>query len=110
MSFFNQYSLRGEHTLAWVWPDMELVGQELTDRQAQLQTSRPPGHRAVSISECPGQTGRQYCKKLVLDGALGKDTGYYRCYYKDRKAIDGTTAASVYVFVRGESQATHTRP
>lgn len=52
--------------------------------------------------------GGPYCKKLVLNGALSKDTGYYRCYYKDRKAIDGTTAASVYVFVRGELQPTYT--
>ncbi|XP_017282147.3 vascular endothelial growth factor receptor 3 isoform X2 [Kryptolebias marmoratus] len=95
---------RGEHTLAWVWPDKELVGQELTDRQAQLQTTQPPGQRSVLISECPGQTGRQYCKRLVLNGALGKDTGYFRCYYKERKAIDGRTAASVYVFVRDPTQ------
>uniref|UniRef100_A0A8C9Z8V6 Vascular endothelial growth factor receptor 3 n=1 Tax=Sander lucioperca TaxID=283035 RepID=A0A8C9Z8V6_SANLU len=79
--------LRGQHTLAWAWPDQTLVGQELSDRQ------------------CPGQPGRPYCKSLVLNGAQARDTGYYRCYYKDVKAIIvGTTAVSVYVFVRDPEQ------
>uniref|UniRef100_A0A4W5KL22 Immunoglobulin domain-containing protein n=1 Tax=Hucho hucho TaxID=62062 RepID=A0A4W5KL22_9TELE len=76
---------RGQRTLSWVWPETTLVGEELTDRQ------------------CPGEPGRPYCKTLVLSGAKGNDTGYYRCYYRDVKAvIDGTTAVAVYVFVRGE--------
>uniref|UniRef100_A0A8K9V6B1 Vascular endothelial growth factor receptor 3 n=1 Tax=Oncorhynchus mykiss TaxID=8022 RepID=A0A8K9V6B1_ONCMY len=76
---------RGQRTLSWVWPETTLVGEELTDRQ------------------CPGEPGRPYCKTLVLTGAKGNDTGYYRCYYRDVKAvIDGTTAATLYVFVRGE--------
>uniref|UniRef100_A0A8K9XLI2 Vascular endothelial growth factor receptor 3 n=1 Tax=Oncorhynchus mykiss TaxID=8022 RepID=A0A8K9XLI2_ONCMY len=59
--------------------------------------------RGVNILECPGEPGRPYCKTLVLTGAKGNDTGYYRCYYRDVKAvIDGTTAATLYVFVRGE--------
>nr|XP_019934993.1 PREDICTED: vascular endothelial growth factor receptor 3 [Paralichthys olivaceus] len=92
---------RGHRTLAWAWPDQTLVGQELTDRHAQLSTPRAPGQRVVLVSECPGQPGRSYCKRLVLNGAWGNDTGYYRCYYKDVKAIiDGTTAVSVYVFIR----------
>lgn len=96
--------LRGQHTLAWSWPDQTLAGQELTDRQGQLPTTGGRGQRAALVSECPGRLERPYCKKLVLNGALGKDTGYYRCYYKDVKDIvDRTTAASVYVFVRGES-------
>ncbi|XP_060935672.1 vascular endothelial growth factor receptor 3 [Limanda limanda] len=92
---------RGQNTLAWAWPDQTLVGQELTDRQAQLSTPRAPGQRVALVSACPGQLGQPYCKRLVLSGAWGKDTGYYRCYYKDVKAIiDGTTAVSVYVFIR----------
>lgn len=55
------------------------------------------------ITECPGQPGRPYCKKLSLLRAQAKDTGYYSCYYKDVKATPGTTAVNVYVFVRGES-------
>ncbi|XP_029297748.1 vascular endothelial growth factor receptor 3 isoform X2 [Cottoperca gobio] len=96
---------RGEHTLAWAWPDPTLVGQELTDRQALLPTTRAPGQRVALVSECPGLPGRPYCKRLILNGARAKDTGYYRCYYKDVKAIIvGTTAVSVYVFVRDPEQ------
>ncbi|XP_031713580.1 vascular endothelial growth factor receptor 3 [Anarrhichthys ocellatus] len=96
---------RGQHTLAWAWPDHTLVGQELTDRQAQLSTTRAPGQRVALVSECPGQPGRPYCKQLDLTGTRAKDTGYYRCYYKDVKAvIVGTTAVSVYVFVRDPEQ------
>lgn len=98
--------LRGQHTLAWAWPDQTLVGQELTDRQAKLPTTRAPGQRAALVSECPGQPGRPYCKRLVLNGALARDTGYYRCYYKDAKAITvGTTAVRIYVFIRGGSHS-----
>lgn len=98
--------LRGQRTLAWTWPDQTLAGQELTDRQAQLPITVGRGQRAALVSECPGQLERPYCKKLVLNRALGKDTGYYRCYYKDAKVIvDRTTAVSVYVFVGGESQS-----
>uniref|UniRef100_A0AAQ5XVF3 Vascular endothelial growth factor receptor 3 n=1 Tax=Amphiprion ocellaris TaxID=80972 RepID=A0AAQ5XVF3_AMPOC len=98
---FHRCLLRGQRTLAWAWPDQTVVGQELTDRQAQLPSTRAPGQRVALVSECSGQPGRPYCKRLVLNGAQGKDTGHYRCYYKDVKAvIDGTTAVSVYVFVR----------
>ncbi|KAM3612751.1 uncharacterized protein V6R79_013889 [Siganus canaliculatus] len=96
---------RGQRTLAWAWPDQTLAGQELTDRQAQLQTTGAPGQRAALVSECPGQQGKPYCKRLTLTGTQAKDTGYYRCYYKDVKAIIvGTTAVSVYVFVRDLEQ------
>lgn len=98
--------LRGQRTLTWDWPDKTLVRQELTDRQAQLPITRGPGQRVALVSECPGQPGKPYCKKLVVNRALGKDTGYYRCYYKDEKVIiDRATAVSVYVFVRGESHS-----
>ncbi|XP_049442052.1 vascular endothelial growth factor receptor 3 isoform X2 [Epinephelus fuscoguttatus] len=92
---------RGQHTLAWAWPDQTLVRQDLTDRQAQLPTTRAPGQRVALISECPGQPGRPYCKRLVLHRAQATDTGDYCCYYKDVKAIIvGTTAVSIYVFIR----------
>ncbi|XP_067373635.1 vascular endothelial growth factor receptor 3 isoform X2 [Channa argus] len=96
---------RGERTLAWTWPDQTLVGPELTHRSAQRSISTFSGQRVALVSECPGQAGRPYCKRLVLNSAQGKDTGYYRCYYKDAKVIiDGTTAVSVYVFVRDPEQ------
>uniref|UniRef100_A0A672YZY4 Vascular endothelial growth factor receptor 3 n=1 Tax=Sphaeramia orbicularis TaxID=375764 RepID=A0A672YZY4_9TELE len=84
--------LRGQSALAWAWPDKTLEGQELNNRQAQLLTTSAPQQRVAQVRECQGQPGRPYCKRLVLKGALAKDTGYYRCYYKDVKAvIDGTT-------------------
>uniref|UniRef100_A0A8C7XBP3 Vascular endothelial growth factor receptor 3 n=1 Tax=Oryzias sinensis TaxID=183150 RepID=A0A8C7XBP3_9TELE len=96
---------RGQHTLAWAWPDKALVGQAIRDRQHQLMTTSAPQKRVALISECPGQPGRPYCKRLVLHAAQGKDTGYYQCYYKDVKAIiDGITAISIYVFVRDPAQ------
>uniref|UniRef100_A0A8C7J1A1 Vascular endothelial growth factor receptor 3 n=1 Tax=Oncorhynchus kisutch TaxID=8019 RepID=A0A8C7J1A1_ONCKI len=97
---------RGQRTLSWVWPETTLVGEELTDRQAGPRPSRAPGREAeTGILECPGEPGRPYCKTLVLTGAKGNDTGYYRCYYRDVKAvIDGTTAATLYVFVRDLEQ------
>lgn len=105
----TRFLVRGQRTLAWAWPDQTLLAQELTSRQAQLPTTDTPGQRVAVVSECPGQLGWPYCKKLVLRGALAKDTGYYRCYYKDVKAIIvGTTAVSVYVFIRGESQSNTT--
>uniref|UniRef100_A0A7N8WQQ2 Vascular endothelial growth factor receptor 3 n=1 Tax=Mastacembelus armatus TaxID=205130 RepID=A0A7N8WQQ2_9TELE len=97
--------IRGQQTLSWTWPDKDLEEQELTERQAQLPTSRPSGQRAVLVSECPGQPGKAYCKRLILTQAQGIDTGYYRCYYKHVKAnIDGATAISVYVFIRDPEQ------
>ncbi|XP_057706895.1 vascular endothelial growth factor receptor 3 isoform X1 [Corythoichthys intestinalis] len=96
---------RGQRTLTWAWPDLSLVGQKLSDRQSQSSFTRPLGERAVLVSECPGQQGRPYCKKLTLTRVQARDTGYYRCYYNDVKAIiDGTTAVSTYVFVRDPEQ------
>ncbi|XP_072252076.1 vascular endothelial growth factor receptor 3 [Leuresthes tenuis] len=96
---------RGQHTLAWTWPDKGVVGKEPIDRPDQQQTTRAPGQRVALISECPGKLGRPYCKRLVLNETQGIDTGYYSCYYKDVKAIvDGTTAVRIYVFVRDPAQ------
>uniref|UniRef100_UPI001EAF223A vascular endothelial growth factor receptor 3-like n=2 Tax=Oncorhynchus gorbuscha TaxID=8017 RepID=UPI001EAF223A len=77
------------------------VAAERTGTPASVPVQR----RGVSILECPGEPGRPYCKTLVLTGAKGNDTGYYRCYYRDVKAvIDGATAATLYVFVRDLEQ------
>ncbi|KAJ8396760.1 hypothetical protein AAFF_G00013590 [Aldrovandia affinis] len=92
---------RGQRTLDWAWPERSLTKQEVRDRQEQAQGGETPGQRAVWVRECQGEVGRPYCKTLVLTGACGNDTGYYRCFYQDIKAIiDGTTAASIYVYVR----------
>uniref|UniRef100_A0AAX7UF75 Vascular endothelial growth factor receptor 3 n=1 Tax=Astatotilapia calliptera TaxID=8154 RepID=A0AAX7UF75_ASTCA len=96
---------RGSNTLAWAWPDQTLVGRDLTQRHSQLETTSAPGQRVALVSECPGKLELPYCKKLVLNGAQAKDTGYYRCSYKDAKAIiEGTTATSIYVFVMDPEQ------
>lgn len=96
---------RGQHTLAWTWPDQTLVAQELSDRQTQQLTTHAPRERVAVVSECEGQPVRPYCKRLVLRGARAKDTGNYRCYYKDAKSIiDGTTAVSIYAFIRDPQQ------
>ncbi|KAM8910023.1 vascular endothelial growth factor receptor 3 isoform 2-T4 [Spinachia spinachia] len=96
---------RGQHTLSWAWPDPTLAGQELTGRQAQLASTRAPGQRVALVSECPGQPGRPYCKRLVLTEAKAGDTGYFRCHYKDVKdIIVGATAVNIYVFVRDPEQ------
>lgn len=98
--FFLSMSCRGEWTLSWAWPD-----HKLTNRPTPLAGGRSGGRREALVSECPGQPGRQYCKRLTLTAAQAKDTGFYRCYYKDvSDVIVGTTAVSVYVFVRGESE------
>lgn len=58
------------------------------------------------VRDCEGTDTRPYCKVLLLQEAHANDTGSYRCYYKYIKArIEGTTAASTYVFVRGEGGA-----
>ncbi|KAG7464860.1 hypothetical protein MATL_G00170170 [Megalops atlanticus] len=94
---------RGQRILDWAWPEQTLTKQEVKDRQEQQeqpQLAETPGQRAIWVRECQGEPGKPYCKTLVLTGARGNDTGYYRCFYQDIKAIiDGTTAASVYVFV-----------
>ena len=62
------------------------------------------------MRDCEGTDTRPYCKVLQLQEAHANNTGSYRCYYKYIKArIEGTTAASTYVFVRGE-RAQHPPP
>eukprot|EP00063_Salmo_salar_P079166 XP_014054001.1 PREDICTED: vascular endothelial growth factor receptor 3-like [Salmo salar] len=83
-------------------PGAGAVGDHPVAREgAGTPASVPVQRRAVRVLECPGEPGKPYCKTLVLTGAKGNDTGYYRCYYRDVKAvIDGTTASTLYVFVR----------
>lgn len=56
------------------------------------------------MRDCEGTEARPYCKVLLLAQTHANNTGSYHCYYKYIKArIEGTTAASTYVFVRGEA-------
>lgn len=55
------------------------------------------------MQDCEGTDTRPYCKVLLLSETRANNTGSYRCFYKYISArIEGTTAASTYVFVRGE--------
>ncbi|XP_056124917.1 vascular endothelial growth factor receptor 3 isoform X1 [Rhinichthys klamathensis goyatoka] len=92
---------RGQRILDWSWPEESLSKIEITDRQHQESPGPTPGHRAVRVKECQGEAGKPYCKSLILPDAQANDSGHYRCFYQGIKAvIDGTTAASTFVFVR----------
>uniref|UniRef100_A0A671SHG8 Vascular endothelial growth factor receptor 3 n=1 Tax=Sinocyclocheilus anshuiensis TaxID=1608454 RepID=A0A671SHG8_9TELE len=92
---------RGQRILDWSWPEVSLSKVEFTDRQDQQSPVDTPGHRAVRVKECQGEPGKPYCKTLILTNTQANDSGYYRCFYQDIKyIIDGTTAVSIFVFVR----------
>uniref|UniRef100_A0A8C2EWP5 Vascular endothelial growth factor receptor 3 n=1 Tax=Cyprinus carpio TaxID=7962 RepID=A0A8C2EWP5_CYPCA len=84
---------RGQRILDWSWPEVSLSKEKFTDHKDQV----------VRVKECQGEPGKPYCKTLILTNTQANDSGYYRCFYQDIKAIiDGTTAVSMFVFVRGE--------
>ncbi|XP_026796479.1 vascular endothelial growth factor receptor 3 isoform X3 [Pangasianodon hypophthalmus] len=90
---------RGQHILDWTWPEQSISKEVLSERHRQQLPTQDK--RALWVQECQGEPGKPYCKTLVLTKTQSNDTGYYRCFYQDIKAvIDGTTAASLYVFVR----------
>ncbi|XP_072519096.1 vascular endothelial growth factor receptor 3 isoform X2 [Salminus brasiliensis] len=92
---------RGQLILDWAWPEQSLSKVELSEREGQQPATLADGKRTLWVRECQGQPGKPYCKTLVLTKSHSDDTGYYRCFYQDIKVIiDGTTAASIYVFVR----------
>lgn len=80
---------------------MDPAGKEETEPVA---SAAPSSGRAIQEEDCEGTGTKPYCKVLLLPEAQANHTGYYRCYYKyiDVK-IEGTTAVSTYVFVRGKS-------
>lgn len=82
---------------------MDPVGKEETELVA---SAAPSSGWVIQEEDCEGTGTKPYCKVLVLTEAQANHTGYYRCYYKyiDAK-IEGTTAVSTYVFVRGKSCA-----
>lgn len=89
-------SARGQHPLQWAWPG----GQEAP------ATGEKDSEDLGFVRDCEGTDARPYCKVLLLPAAHANDTGSYGCHYKYIKArIEGTTAASTYVFVRGEGPA-----
>uniref|UniRef100_A0A8C0WN73 Vascular endothelial growth factor receptor 3 n=1 Tax=Castor canadensis TaxID=51338 RepID=A0A8C0WN73_CASCN len=88
-------SCRGQHPLEWTWPGA----------QEAPATGGKDGEDTGIVRDCEGTDTRPYCKVLVLGEAHANNTGSYHCYYKYIKArIEGTTAASTYVFVRDYEQ------
>ncbi|XP_076994302.1 vascular endothelial growth factor receptor 3 isoform X2 [Tamandua tetradactyla] len=88
-------SCRGQHPLEWAWPGA----------QGAPATGEKGSEDAGAVRDCPGTDTRPYCKELLLRDARANDTGRYLCAYKYIRArIEGTTAASAYVFVRDLEQ------
>uniref|UniRef100_A0A2K6MKX7 Fms related receptor tyrosine kinase 4 n=1 Tax=Rhinopithecus bieti TaxID=61621 RepID=A0A2K6MKX7_RHIBE len=93
--------LDGQHPLEWAWPG--------------AQEAPAPGDKDSEdtgvVRDCEGTDARPYCKVLLLREVHANDTGSYICYYKYIKArIEGTTAASSYVFVRDFEQPFINKP
>ncbi|XP_066575995.1 vascular endothelial growth factor receptor 2 isoform X2 [Amia ocellicauda] len=76
-----EITCRGQQQLGWTWPRNQ-SGPEQT----------------LTVTDCSGSG--LFCKTLILTKATANNTGEYRCSYKDLKAEDGKTSASVYVFVQ----------
>ncbi|XP_075398869.1 vascular endothelial growth factor receptor 3 [Tenrec ecaudatus] len=94
-------SCRGQHPLEWTWPGAQET--PATGEKDSVDTG--------VVQDCEGTDTRPYCKELVLHEARANHTGSYRCSYKYIKArIEGTTAASVYVFVRDFEQPFINKP
>ncbi|XP_060053348.1 vascular endothelial growth factor receptor 3 isoform X3 [Erinaceus europaeus] len=94
-------SCSGQHPLEWAWPGAPEAPA----------TGEKDGEDTGLVRDCEGSDSRPYCKVLQLRAAQANDTGCYLCYYKYIKArIEGTTAASTYVFVRDWEQPFINKP
>ncbi|XP_017311905.1 vascular endothelial growth factor receptor 2 isoform X1 [Ictalurus punctatus] len=76
---------------------------EITCRGRQILEWYTPYNRTGSesrivTSDCSG--GGLFCSTITLTGAMGNDTGEYRCSYRDLPVEEGKTSMSVYVFVQ----------
>uniref|UniRef100_A0A452J0L7 Vascular endothelial growth factor receptor 3 n=1 Tax=Gopherus agassizii TaxID=38772 RepID=A0A452J0L7_9SAUR len=102
---------RGQHPLEWSWPgDLVDPDQGEKENETVVLVNLSDG-RTIREEDCEGTNTKPYCKVLVLTGTQANDTGYYRCYYKYISAkIEGTTAISIYVFVRDFEQPFINRP
>lgn len=77
----------------------------LAGSQAAPVPEEKDGEDTGTVRAAKAQTARPYCRVLQLQEAHANDTGsYYRCYKYIKARIEGTTAASTYVFVRGGGQ------
>ncbi|XP_053894222.1 vascular endothelial growth factor receptor 3 isoform X4 [Malaclemys terrapin pileata] len=102
---------RGQHPLEWSWPG-GLVDPDQGEKENEtVVLVNLSSGRTIREEDCEGTDTKPYCKVLVLTGTQANDTGYYRCYYKYISAkIEGTTAISIYVFVRDFEQPFINRP
>ncbi|XP_043925533.1 vascular endothelial growth factor receptor 3 isoform X2 [Protopterus annectens] len=92
---------RGQHVLDWMWPSKLEFQEHETKGEEAIMTVNNNSTRMVTLTECEGTRIKPYCKTLTVVGTYANDTGLYRCFYKYISAIiDGTTAASTYVFVK----------
>ncbi|XP_014436650.2 vascular endothelial growth factor receptor 3 isoform X2 [Pelodiscus sinensis] len=101
---------RGQHPLEWSWPG-GMVNPAQGEKENETVLVTLSVGRTIREEECEGSDTKPYCKVLMLTGTQANDTGYYRCYYKYISAkIEGTTAISVYVFVRDFEQPFINKP
>lgn len=88
--------------MEWLWPGIQEDTVQ-TGKESDSVVLSVNDIRIVKEEDCEGTDAKPYCKVLTLTGTQANDTGYYRCYYKYINAkIEGTTAVSTYVFVRGK--------
>ncbi|XP_027001975.2 vascular endothelial growth factor receptor 2 [Tachysurus fulvidraco] len=76
---------------------------EITCRGRQILEWYTPYSRNVTesriiMSDCSGDG--LFCSTITLTGAMGNETGEYRCYYRNLPVEEGKTSVSVYVFVQ----------
>lgn len=100
---FLFFLYRGQHPLGWSWPGSQKDTIQVGKESDSVLFVSSDSIRTVKEEDCEGTETKPYCKVLTLMGTQANDTGYYRCYYKYINAkIEGTTAVSTYVFVRGK--------
>ncbi|XP_060773450.1 vascular endothelial growth factor receptor 2 isoform X2 [Neoarius graeffei] len=76
---------------------------EITCRGRQILEWYTPFNRTGSesrivTSDCSGDG--LFCSTITLTGAMGNETGEYRCSYRNLSVEEGKTSVSVYVFVQ----------
>lgn len=76
-------SYRGRQILEWYTP-----------------FNRTGSESRIITSDCSGDG--LFCSTISLTGAMGNETGEYRCSYRNLAVEEGKTSVSVYVFVQGE--------
>ncbi|XP_063784597.1 vascular endothelial growth factor receptor 3 isoform X2 [Pseudophryne corroboree] len=94
---------RGQRPLQWLWPGGS-IESDTNNKDSEL-SEITNSTRSVIVEDCDGTSSKPYCKLLRITGSRSTDSGSYCCHYKyvDAK-VKGSTAVSVYVFVRDWEQ------